>query len=175
MLWLLSLLAPRCAPGHKSGHTCPSCPSPNTTSVMFSAHSKNKQIFTELSCCDREPLLRELWNVSIALANGGWRGGGLFWWNIPSEVARRKNPSTGHLWRGEGTWQYASKHPKWWVAKHTSSCWQKPVPGAVGRQLRKLCQDTCLAPFLEPLEPLTLFSADWFLCAASKMVINCRY
>lgn len=31
-----------------------------------------------------------------------------------------------------------------------------------------------LAPVPSP-EPLTLFSADWFLCVASKMVMNCRY
>lgn len=48
--------------------------------------------------------------------------------------------------------------------------WQtSPSPGrssagTLGRHLS--------APFLEPL---TLFSTDWFLCVASKMVMNCRY
>lgn len=31
------------------------------------------------------------------------------------------------------------------------------------------------APARHPPWTLTLFSADWFLCVASRMVMNCRY
>lgn len=50
------------------------------------------------------------------------------------------------------------KRPGGQVAKHVSLSGGKP-----GR-----CSG-------QAAEPLTLFSADWFLCAASKMVMNCRY
>lgn len=57
----------------------------------------------------------------------------------------------------------ASKHPVWCVA-NTSPSPGRSSAGSLGRHLS--------APFLEPL---TLFSTDWFLCVASKMVMNCRY
>lgn len=64
---------------------------------------------------------------------------------------------TVYLWRGEGVQPCASKRPAWRVGKHLcllERCW--PVTG-------------------QTAEPLTLFSAEWFLCVASKMVMNCRY
>ena len=62
------------------------------------------------------------------------------------------------LWRGEGIQQCASKRPVWRVTKHISLL----------RQTLGRCSG-------EAVEGLTLFSADRFLCVASKMVMNCRY
>lgn len=42
---------------------------------------------------------------------------------------------------------------------------QKPVPGALGSRTHTGALS----------RTFTLFSADWFLCVASKMVMNCRY
>ena len=64
---------------------------------------------------------------------------------------------TVYLWRGEGIQPRASKHPAWRLGRHICLLGRSwPMTG-------------------ETAEPLTLFSAEWFLCVASKMVMNCRY
>lgn len=80
---------------------------------------------------------------------------------------------TVHLRSRERTQQYMP-------AKAQCGGWQSTPPppgrswclelwGAAEKAASRVC---CLTLFLEPL---TLFSADWFRCVASKMVMNCRY
>lgn len=66
-------------------------------------------------------------------------------------------------WGGEKQATLCKQTPVWCVANTSPSPGRSSV-GTLGRHLS--------TPFLEPL---TLFSIDWFLCVASKMVMNCRY
>lgn len=164
--WLFSLLVPHCAPGIRVAMPVHLVPY-RTELAWCSMHSATTNI-QRPELCDREkPPSKKHCRMFLHLDNScGWREEG--WKTVLAQYSIRRGR--------KGKFVVDSSHGEGEVTERSAANTQcggqrthlLPLAEAVPVPWR----GTCSAPVLEPL---TLFSADWFLCVASKTVMNCRY